>query len=207
MRNVATSFSASAARSMSARTSRSSRSRSRSSIALAPGVRPASSGKAASSHCEKAWIVSILSPPPGQSSTSVNSRRARDCASGVKSAPIALRSAASASGRARTQRASTALMRDAISAAPALVKVRHKICDGLTPSCSSSRKTRAESTWVLPVPAEADSQTTSCGSTAGCCSGVSGNRRSPLMPGPRCAPATRRAASTGRNRYIRRCPD
>ena len=47
-------------------------------------------------------------------------------------------------------------MRLAISAAPALVKVRHRIASGRTPA-SSRRSTRAVSTWVLPVPAEADS--------------------------------------------------
>ena len=47
-------------------------------------------------------------------------------------------------------------IRPAISAAPALVKVRQRIEAGSTPA-SSSRSTRAVSTWVLPVPAEADS--------------------------------------------------
>ena len=47
-------------------------------------------------------------------------------------------------------------MRLAISAAPALVKVRHRMCSGRTPA-SSRRSTRAVSTWVLPVPADADS--------------------------------------------------
>ena len=44
----------------------------------------------------------------------------------------------------------------AISAAPALVKVRHRIDEGGVPR-SSRRSTREVSTWVLPVPAEADS--------------------------------------------------
>ena len=56
-------------------------------------------------------------------------------------------------------------MRLAISAAPALVKVRHRIAPGSTPP-SSRRSTRAVSTWVLPVPAEADS--------AACADGVRG---------------------------------
>ena len=56
----------------------------------------------------------------------------------------------------RTQAASRAPMRFAISAAPALVKVRQRIDSGRAP-CSSSRSTRAVRTCVLPVPAEADS--------------------------------------------------
>ena len=47
-------------------------------------------------------------------------------------------------------------MRFAISAAAALVKVRHRIDSGRAPF-SSRRSTRAVSTCVLPVPAEADS--------------------------------------------------
>ena len=196
--SVAASLVRSAASSRSARTSRSKRSRSRSSIALTPGSSPASFGKAASSHCAKAWIVSIRRPPPGQSSTAANSLRARARSSGWLGAPIASSSVNSWVSSSRTQRASTSLMRAAISVAPALVKVRHRIWSGRTPSSSSSRSTRAESTWVLPVPAEAESQTTSDGSTAGRCSCVRGNTR--LMPPAPHAPAIRPAASAGRNR-------
>ena len=56
-------------------------------------------------------------------------------------------------------------MRLAISAAPALVKVRHKMLSGRTPR-SSSRNTRAVRTWVLPVPADADSEAWADGSAA-----------------------------------------
>ena len=62
-------------------------------------------------------------------------------------------------------------MRLAISAAPALVKVRHRIADGGVPR-SSSRSTRAVSTWVLPVPAEADSAAWTSGSDARCLSAL-----------------------------------
>ena len=67
--------------------------------------------------------------------------------------------------RIRTQVASRALMRLAISAAPALVKVRQRMILGRTPD-SSSRSTRAVSTCVLPVPAEADSAAWTLGSDA-----------------------------------------
>ena len=143
-----------------------SSSRSRSSIGRVPGIRPASCGKAASSHCEKAWIVSMRRPPPGQSSTAANSVRARASVSGSPLAPMAIRSRARRVSSMRTQLASTSFTRVAISAAPALVKVRHRICSGRTPGVSSRRSTRAESTCVLPVPAEAESHTLSRGSTA-----------------------------------------
>jgi len=56
-----------------------------------------------------------------------------------------------------TQAASRAWIRSAISAAPALVKVRQRIVSGRA-SVSNSRSTRAVRTCVLPVPADADSQ-------------------------------------------------
>ena len=56
-------------------------------------------------------------------------------------------------------------MRCAISAAPALVKVSARIASGATPF-SNSRNTRAASTCVLPVPADADSQTCASGELA-----------------------------------------
>jgi len=75
------------------------------------------------------------------------------------------RSNRSVSGK-RTHSASVEFMRAAISVAPALVKVRHRICEGSTPDSSSKRSTRDERTCVLPVPAEAESQTLSRGPTA-----------------------------------------
>ena len=48
-------------------------------------------------------------------------------------------------------------MRSAMLAAAALVKVRQRICAGGVPS-SSRRTTRWVSTWVLPLPALADTQ-------------------------------------------------
>ena len=94
--------------------------------------------------------------PPGASSTRANKRRASCINGGVGRSPSANNSWRSATSSNRTQDASRAPMRLAISAAPALVKVRHRIASGRTPA-SSKRSTRAVSTWVLPVPAEADS--------------------------------------------------
>ena len=173
---------ASASTTISASTRRASRSRSRSSIARVPGMRSASSGKAASSHCENAWIVSIRKPPPGQSSTLAKSVRARSRVAGSFDAPISVSSLPSRVSSSRTQRASTALTRSAISAAPALVKVRHRICPGATPGRSNSRRTRADRTCVLPVPADADSQTLRSGATA--CAWLSASGTTfPLIPG------------------------
>jgi len=87
-----------------------------------------------------------------------NSVRARSCNAWTGLSPSAIRSAASAGAGIRTHAASRPLIRCAISAAPALVKVRHRIAPGSTPR-NSSRNTRAASTCVLPVPADADSQT------------------------------------------------
>ena len=140
--------------------------RSRSSIGRVPALSPASLGNAASNHCAKAWMVSIRSPPPGQSSTAANSVRARSRVAGSSSAPIASNSRPSPVGSIRTQRARICPIRVTISAAPALVNVRHKTLSGRAPGSSSKRNTREVSTWVLPVPAEADSQTLSAGATA-----------------------------------------
>ena len=60
-------------------------------------------------------------------------------------------------------------MRCAISAAPALVKVRQRIEAGSTPD-SRRRRTRAVSTCVFPVPAEAERAAWLRGSDALLCS-------------------------------------
>src|SRR3954447_8027315 len=59
-------------------------------------------------------------------------------------------------------------MRIDISAAAALVKVRHRMRDGWGPA-SIRRSTRSVSTLVLPVPAEAPTQTEHSGSDARRC--------------------------------------
>jgi hypothetical protein len=91
--------------------------------------------------------------------------RARARISGVISSPSAFRSSASAGPSICTQAARRAWIRSAISVAPALVKVRQRICSGSTPP-SSRRNTRAVNTWVLPVPADAESQTCASGAEA-----------------------------------------
>ena len=96
----------------------------------------------------------------------------------------------------RTQAASRSLIRCAISAAPALVKVRHRIAAGSTPR-SNSRNTRAASTCVLPVPADADSQTCESGSLAAACAPSSEAAASASAHGH----TIRRAASAGRIRH------
>ena len=125
---------------------------------------PASAGKAASSAWAKLWMV-WMRRPPGASRILANSRRARCIVGGSLASPRLMRSVLKSWSRIRTQVASRALMRLAISAAPALVKVRHRICSGRTPD-SSSRSTRAVSTCVLPLPADADSAAWTLGSDA-----------------------------------------
>ena len=110
-----------------------------------PGAIPASSGNPASNVWQKAWIVMIRSPPPRDSSTVANSVRALATSSGPNSSSSAFSSAASSVSLICTQCASRSCTRSAISAAPALVKVRHRIVSGFTPR-SSSRSTRADRT-------------------------------------------------------------
>ena len=142
----------------------------RSSSVAKPGVTPASIGKLAINPCAKAWMVCTASPC-GASSTSANRRRAMASTSGPASVRSAARSLVSSAALHRAQCASRPNTRVCISAAASLVKVRHKIACGGVP-CSNSRNTRADSTWVLPVPADAVTQACACGSAALACSGL-----------------------------------
>ena len=154
----------SASASNSASVRRASSCSARPSIGWNPGAIPASAGNEASRVCAKAWIV-WMRRPPGVSSTRANSRRAR-CKSGVSfDSPSANNSLRSSGPGSRTHWANRSPIRLAISDAPDLVKVRHRIAPGLTP-CSNSRSTRAVSTCVLPVPADADSAACADGSAA-----------------------------------------
>ena len=131
---------------------------------LEPRVDPGLGGEAGEQGLGEA-VDRLDAQPPGVSSTRANKRRARCSAGGSFASPSANRSWRSATSGIRTQAASRAAMRLAISAAPALVKVRHRIAPGST--CPSSRRsTRAVSTWVLPVPAEADKAACATGSEA-----------------------------------------
>ena len=135
---------------------------SRSSITEKCGATPASSGKRPSSDWQKAWMVSTFSPP-GVSRTAGNSERARCRSRSFAGRPISDSRAASSSGSAAlVQPPRTSAMRLAISAAAALVKVRQRIFDGGVP-VSISRSARSVSTLVLPVPADAPTQTEACG--------------------------------------------
>ncbi len=137
----------------------------RSSITSNCGARSASSGKRRSSDWQKAWMVWIFMPP-GQSTTWANSRRARVRMSASGRAPVrSARRSSRRSSRSVAHWASVLLMRIDISAAAALVKVRQRMRDGWVPA-SIRRSTRSVSTLVLPVPAEAPTQTEHSGSLA-----------------------------------------
>src|SRR3546814_9128125 len=70
-------------------------------------------------------------PPPGASSTLANKVRARAIKSRSSGfSPSAARSSFNCRSGIRTHAASRVLIRPAISAAPALVKVRHRIAPG-----------------------------------------------------------------------------
>ena len=134
--------SASAIRSASVR--RTSSCSARPSIGWKPGTIPASAGNAASSACAKLWMVWILRPP-GQSSTLANSCRARSQRRRVVG--LAERERDPSRARCpciRTQAASRAPMRLAISAAAALVKVRHRIDSGPRPVQQQAQHARGQ---------------------------------------------------------------
>jgi hypothetical protein len=173
-----------------------------SSIARKPGSSFASSGKLASKVWQKLWIVCTRMAPPGLSITVANSDRARAINPGRSHAsPSARRSSLRSPSSIRTHAASRSWMRCAISAAPALVKVMQRIASGETPS-SISRSTRADSTCVFPVPAEAPSHTWLSGSAAAPCRASSSARPEGLvMRPPRRARTIRHGASAGRNRH------
>ena len=99
------------------------------------------------------------------------------------------------------RRPSSCWTRATISAAAALVKVRQSSWRGSLPA-SSRRSTRSASTRVLPVPAEAVTQTEQVGSAARRWAAVGGSRRAASAPGSRRS--IRRAAPDGRSRPARR---
>ena len=102
--------------------------------------------------------------PPGASSTRANRRRAarrRISSLGAPCRSASSRLLCSSSSACAAHFCSCSAMRLAISAAAALVKVRQRMRAGGVPS-SSRRSTRSVSTLVLPVPAEAATQTDAC---------------------------------------------
>ena len=152
-------------RSTVSRASASSSASVRSSTTAKWGATRASSGNWPSSDSQKEWMVRILSPP-GVSSTSANSSRARVRSSSVAARPSRPpRSSCSAASLAIAHLPRRSLSRLAISAAAALVKVRQRILPGGVPA-SSRREIRSMRTRVLPVPALADTQTDWVGSAA-----------------------------------------
>jgi len=157
--------------STASRASRRSSSAVGSSITAKCGATPASSGKRDSSDWQNAWMVWILSPP-GTSSTVAKSWRARTRSRGSAARPVSSRRSSSSAPSlhvAQTPRRPTT--RVIISLAAAFVKVRQSTRLGGVP-CSSRLSTRSVSTLVLPVPADALTQTLWRGSAACCCLSV-----------------------------------
>ena len=138
---------------------------SRSSITEKCGATPDSRGKRRSRDWQNAWMVWMPSPP-GVSSTSANSRRARAIVG-----PSALRPEISWIAGNRSLSLAFAhpprrsAIRVAISAAAALVNVRQRMFCGRVPA-SSRLSTRSVRTLVFPVPAEAETQIEVAGSAA-----------------------------------------
>ena len=129
-------------------------------------VRPRT-GTRCSMRSQKAWIVSILSPP-GVSTARGEEAARRGRGRAVRAARPSGRRSGSARATARRaspSRRACAKTRIVISAAAALVKVRHRMRDGGAPS-SRRRITRSVRTRVLPAPALADTQAEARGSAA-----------------------------------------
>ena len=92
--------------------------------------------------CAKLWMVWILRPP-GQSSTLANSCRARSRVLGSVASPMRSRSVANSLSLSRTHFARREPIRLDISAAAALVKVRHRIDSGGAPAAASGARARS----------------------------------------------------------------
>ena len=157
-------------------------------------------------------MVNICNPPPGASSTFANICRAFLRASGPASAPIASRSWNRILSSNWTHDANNWLIRSAISEAPAFVNVMHSRFSGSTSFSNSNRMTRAVSTCVFPVPADALSQILSCGTTALLCANMSGWSvlAALLMSHPRQSPdghSIPASASIGHSRHKAQIPD
>ena len=106
------------------------------------------------------------SKPPGASSTVANSLRALSISSTATSLPDkSSNSFAKSASSITAQRDSRPAIRVAISAAAALVKVRHRIRSARAPD-NNSRSTRSVNTLVLPDPAEAATHTDCSGAEA-----------------------------------------
>ena len=107
--------------------------------------------------------------PPGCSKTSTNSRRAAANPSRPGIAPVSFCNiSASFGSSAIAHSPSLSANRVAISAAAALVKVRHRIRPGGTPA-SNNLSNLSVSSLVLPEPAEASTQAEAAGSAAKVC--------------------------------------
>ena len=165
----------------------------RSSITANSGGTPASSGKRRSSDWQNAWIVWILAPP-GVSSTRAKSRRACAMSSSRGLRPVsATKCCANSPDFIVVQAARRSLTRFAISAAAARVKVRHRMRAGSVP-LSIKVSNRSVSTLVLPVPADAATQTEAAGSSA--LRWARSAAVGPCITRPRC----RRGVRDGRSR-------
>ena len=191
------------ATSISASVARASNCSSRPSSGRKPGTSPASAGKAG----EQALREGVDGLDAQAAAGRRRARGRRGCAPCRRLSGRNPRRAPSVRRRAslcfsRTQRASRAWMRSAISAAPALVKVRQRIEAGSTPE-SSSRSTRAVSTWVLPVPAEAESAAWPPGREASSCAPFQLLQRLQAMAhrllSPSAGPGARRPVTPGRS--------
>ena len=144
--------------------------------------------KALEQRLTKPWMV-MIGRPAGRSRTSASRMRARPAPHPSPAAEQIRESACSCSSGAVASRPSSCWTRATISAAAALVKVRHSSWPGAVPA-SSRRSTRSASTRVLPVPAEAVTQVEQVGRrrAAGRRWAAAGGQRRAGSQGPFAAP-------------------
>ena len=191
---------ASASASMPASASRASPASSRASSGRKPGVSPASTGKAASSALAEAVDGLDAHAPAGRVEHRANSVRARvlhrrrRAARRAPAGPAPARSAASA-----PRRRAAALIRCAISAAPALVKVRHRIAAGSTPAQQQPEHARREHLRLARPRRGGQPDVRARVARGALCALRAGERQAHPSRGP--GHTIRRAASTGRTRH------
>ena len=141
-----------------------------SSSTLKCGGTSASNGKRCNSFSQKLWMVCTFMPP-GVSIDFANKRRASSisCSFGSFPKTLARLSLLSMLNKSSvgivTHLANVSNNLFSISAAAALVKVRHKILWGSLPR-NKSRSTRLTRMYVLPVPALAETKADVFGSAA-----------------------------------------
>ena len=154
---------------------------------------PAGSGAAATGR-RRGWCRCACRPAGRAPWRTARARRASVCSVGSTSSSRSSPSSAASSSVTHLPRVFCS--RTAISAAAALVKVRHWMRSGLAPA-SIRRSSRSVSSLVLPEPAEAATKADTAGSEASSCSALA-RSRAPSPPPPQGEGTQRSPSPCGR---------